>query len=353
MIGNAKTDEIIFTVSKSFKTEIAFLSRQEMNDECRQNKNRQIYVVDEKVYKLYFDILSPLVNKHSLFLFRAEEAKKNQTGLYNILAFLTKNKVTRNTDVIAVGGGITLDIAAFAASIFKRGCSLILVPTTYLAMVDAAVGGKTGINFKNYKNLLGSFYPARRVLVVRDFLESLQNTELMNGWAECIKVSLLTPNKLYDTILETKGELSDSIIRQAIDLKINFCRNDLFDTGKRQILNLGHTVAHLIESVTDFRIPHGIAVSLGIRVIARYSREKGYIDDITEEKLILPLNMLGFPQSLDKKYHKAVSESGSSLLEMDKKNNRKPRIVVFTGFQKTIIRHCNNYTELLNCLLSI
>lgn len=273
--------------------------------------------------------------------------------LLDIIDFLEKNNVTRDSFIIAAGGGITLDISAFAASIYKRGCSLMLIPTTFVAAIDASVGGKTGINYHHYKNHIGSFYPAHRVLIAKEFLKTLSKLDIMNGWAECIKVALISSNDLYDEIIDTKAGIPDSIIRKAVELKIDTCLNDLCDNNERLKLNLGHTVAHLIESASEYQIPHGIAVSLGVRTIAKLSRELGLIDSVTEEKICFPFEKHGFPQRLEEQYHRIIINRGVEILERDKKANSTLRIIAFRGFQNTYVLPFSKPQELINCLLSL
>jgi len=359
---------ISFNLCSNFQTDIEFSSGKELSSELQNLSAGSVCLVDEKVYNLYNDSFLSFFEEHSLFFITATEKEKNFAVLQKIIAFLAEKRVPRNASIIAVGGGITLDIAAFAASIYNRGCKLILIPTTFLAMIDAAIGGKTGINFLNRKNIIGSFYPATRVLITLDFLNTLEPLELLNGWAECIKVSLLTPNDLYDMIINPERKISESLIRKAINLKIRFCRNDLQDKGERQKLNLGHTIAHLIETVSDNQIPHGIAVSIGIRAIARYSREKGFIDSKTENAVSSLLDVTGFPPNLAKIYYQAVKNQGREILELDKKSrqptpqtpsrsevrlNNVNYLVIFTGFQETELYQCRNVKELIATLLSL
>lgn len=356
------TKHLLFSSGTEYLTEIFFFSAEELVNCLLGTSDRfarylhpsnNLFIIDKNVYELYEDYFAVLLQQSPLFLYKPTEENKDHNNLLKIIDFLINNRVTRNMNIIAVGGGITLDITAFAASIYKRGCSLTLVPTTFLAMSDASVGGKTGINYHDFKNILGSFYPASHVLIAPFFLTTLSEKERLNGWAECIKVSLLESDTLYELIVESQGNISHELIRQAICRKIDYCRSDLTDKGKRLKLNLGHTIAHLIESVSEYQISHGVAVALGLRTISRFCLHKRYIDEDTYSRINHPLNSLGFPRQLEKRYHDRIRKEGTNILEMDKKKSSSPRLVIFQGFRETGLLADFDYEELLNALLTL
>lgn len=337
----------------SITTLIKFLSPSELFQELQNYPGKTVFLVDKNFFSLYRQLLKPFLDNYPFLLITALEEKKNLDTLQIIIDFLADNRVTRDTDIIAIGGGITLDTVALAASLYKRGCPLVFVPTTFLSMIDAAFGGKTGINHLGFKNLIGTFYPAGKVFIVRDFLETLETIDIMNGWAECIKVSLLAPNKLYDQIIIKKGSITSDIICLAIQEKLRFCLSDLTDSGERQKLNLGHTFAHLIESASGYEVSHGMAVALGIRAVTRYCMEKGLIDRDTSTRINQPLDLLGFPQRLDDRYHETLKRDGLKLLSMDKKQRETGVIIIFKAFQVTSLYSYDDQQELLHCLLSL
>ncbi|WP_010301491.1 3-dehydroquinate synthase [Candidatus Odyssella thessalonicensis] len=193
----------------------------------------------------------------------SKEATKSLSGLQTILQFLADYQADRETTVIAVGGGSLLDVVGLAASIYMRGISWWAVPTTLLAMVDASVGGKTGLNFNNVKNLIGSFYPANKTIIDSSFLATLPSSRYCEGLAEIIKMAWILDAEKWQTFL---NQDIDQLIAYAIKLKLGIVSRDWFekleDTG-RILLNAGHTFGHAIERLYP-EISHGQAVALGL-----------------------------------------------------------------------------------------
>ncbi|ADY13153.1 3-dehydroquinate synthase [Sphaerochaeta globosa str. Buddy] len=201
------------------------------------------------------------------------ESSKNLASLERILSTSLDEGLARDGRIIGFGGGVVCDLSAFAASVYMRGCRLTLVPTTLLAMVDAAVGGKTAVDFRGMKNMVGSFYPASEVLVCIDTLRTLSDKEFLNGLAEVIKHALLSQNEeLYKLLLVKKNEILSrdpktlaTLVELSLDVKKWYIEQDPTETkGIRQILNLGHTFAHALESSSHFGSwSHGAAVAWG------------------------------------------------------------------------------------------
>lgn len=181
----------------------------------------------------------------------------------------------RDGTILGFGGGVICDVTAFAASIYMRGCKLVLVPTTLLSMVDAAIGGKTGINFGGSKNIVGTFYPAHEVRICPGLLKTLPDKEYKSGLAEVIKHAMLEPQKygLLDMLLNERqailsrdSRILDRFIPAAARIKVDIVKEDLREHGKRAHLNLGHTFAHALEGAMNFsRWSHGEAVAWGIK----------------------------------------------------------------------------------------
>ena len=177
--------------------------------------------------------------------------------------------------IAGIGGGVVTDVTAFAASLYMRGCRLVLVPTTLLAMVDAACGGKTGIDFGGVKNLVGTFYPAEQVRICPGLLKSLPESEFVSGMAEVVKHALLSPGpvggiwdivrKERNAIMGRDPDVLSRLIAEAVRIKVDIVSEDLRESGCRAWLNLGHTFAHALESATNFsRWSHGEAVGWGM-----------------------------------------------------------------------------------------
>ncbi|MDT4761411.1 3-dehydroquinate synthase family protein [Sphaerochaeta sp. PS] len=201
------------------------------------------------------------------------ESSKNFTSLERILSTAMDEGLARDGRIIGFGGGVVCDMAAFAASVYMRGCRLTLVPTTLLCMVDAAVGGKTAIDFKGLKNMVGSFYPADEVLICFDTLRTLSEKEFLNGLAEVVKHALLSQDEeLYKLLLTKKneilardGETLRHLVELSLDVKIWYIEQDPKESlGIRQMLNLGHTFGHALESSSHFGLfGHGSCVAWG------------------------------------------------------------------------------------------
>ncbi len=227
-------------------------------------------VVDQRVFRLHEARLADfLANSACLGSYRlaASEAQKDLSKVAAICDHMLARNVKRSDYVIAIGGGITSDIAALAAALTKRGIGLIIVPTTLLAMVDAAIGGKAGVNSRHGKNSLGTFYEAQHIVFDRLFLSSLPADEWENGRAECLKYSYLS-RQFKDCAVRAdcadfKAKVGADIMRYAA-YKQQLCAADLHDVGLRQVLNFGHTFGHALEMV--MQLAHGKAVMLGLAV---------------------------------------------------------------------------------------
>jgi len=300
-------------------------------------KAKKVFLIDKKVYQLFENELAEIIKGESFFIYASEENKSIKI-IEQIYRFFRENNVNRSTIIIGIGGGITTDIAAFAASTYKRGCRLFLVPTTFLGMIDAAVGGKTAVNFEGIKNSIGTFYPAEKVFIMPKFLTKLTEREIKNGWVECIKIALIKPSNLYDILISDKGKITSEILKLAIDLKLSICENDLEDKNERKHLNLGHTFAHILESVSNYEVSHGTAVSIGIRAAAKLSLQSGYIDDAVYKKIIFILDFFQLSDKIHKKYKNQIRENGLEILLQDKKATSKINVVLFNEFQSVFMK---------------
>ncbi len=328
------------------KTEIIFQNEFEI---AFPEKTNKVFLIDEKVYQLFEKELDNKIDGATFFIYASEENKSIRT-IEQIYLFFQQNNVNRSTIIIGIGGGITTDIAALAASTYKRGCRLILIPTTFLGMIDAAIGGKTAVNFKGIKNSIGTFYPAETVYIIPEFLKKLPEKEKKNGLIECIKIALIKPSKLYDILILYKGKITSEDLKLAIDLKLTICGKDLEDKGERQYLNLGHTFAHILESISNYEISHGTAVSIGLRAAAKLSLQSGYISEKIYKKIILILDFFHLPDKIPKEYKKQIKENGLERLLQDKKATAKINVVLFNGFQSVYIKEIEKSEKILKIL---
>jgi 3-dehydroquinate synthase len=231
----------------------------------------------------------------------AEEGKHIQVAAF-CWQVLGQNDFTRSDAIVAVGGGAVTDLAGFVAATWLRGVKVIHMPTSLLGMVDASVGGKTGINTAEGKNLVGSFHPPAAVLVDLDTLQTLPKNELISGMAEVIKCGFIADPVILD-LLENKTEAaldagSDvvrELIERAISVKANVVSEDLKESGLREILNYGHTLGHAIELVERYSWRHGAAVSVGMMFAAELSRSVGRLSDADADRHRTILESLGLP----------------------------------------------------------
>ena len=236
-------------------------------------------VSDQNVNALYGKRVCESLEKSGLsvchFAFEPGEQSKNISTYSGLVNYLAENRLTRSDWVIALGGGVTGDLAGFAAATYLRGIRLIQVPTTLLASVDSSVGGKTAVDLDWGKNLLGAFYQPDIVLCDPDTLDTLPETEFQNGMAEVIKHSILSDPVLFEQLKAPEGIDIADVIARNVAIKRNVVRQDEKDTGIRQLLNLGHTFGHGIEKSSGYTIPHGRAVAVGISIMARACEIKG------------------------------------------------------------------------------
>lgn len=247
-------------------------------------------ITDSNVADLYLKtVLSSLAKENiqaDYFVFDAGEKSKNLSTLTNILEFLAEKKLTRTDTVIALGGGVTGDIAGFAASVYLRGVKFIQIPTTLLAAVDSSVGGKTAVNLNSGKNLAGSFKQPEAVICDPQTLSTLSEKEFSNGLAEAIKYGILFSENLFEYFENEQTEDSlGIIIEKCVAFKGQTVEKDEFDTGERKLLNLGHTIGHAIEKCSNFTIPHGFAVAAGMAMTARAGEKCGITQIGTAERI--------------------------------------------------------------------
>ena len=206
------------------------------------------------------------------YVFPAGEESKNGENLLKLLNFLAENGLTRSDIIVALGGGVTGDLAGFAASCFLRGVRFVQVPTTLLAAVDSSVGGKTAVDLPAGKNLAGAFWQPSLVICDTDTLDTLPVDIFRDGCAEVIKYGILYDPKLFSH-LEEKGPDFDreAVITRCVELKRDVVMEDEFDTGARMKLNLGHTIGHGVEARSNFTLSHGKSVAIGMAIVSRAS----------------------------------------------------------------------------------
>jgi shikimate kinase/3-dehydroquinate synthase len=282
-------------------------------------------VTDENVAKHYAQKIAESIRNTGMdanvFSIPAGESYKTLDTVSQIWHAFLKTGMDRKSTVIAVGGGVIGDIAGFAASTFMRGVNWVCIPTTLLAMVDASLGGKTGFDLPEGKNLIGSFYPPKLALADPQVLKTLPEPELKSGLAEVVKHGVISDPQLFHLCARgldwVKGNLEE-IVKRAIAVKIKVIEEDPYERGFRAALNLGHTVGHAVELVSGFRLRHGEAVSIGMVAEAKLAERLAVAGKGLSDAISRPLSELGLPTHIPKDLPR---EELIRAMRMDKKKS--------------------------------
>tara|TARA_B100001250_G_C19754592_1_gene769486 strand:- start:434 stop:1540 length:1107 start_codon:yes stop_codon:yes gene_type:complete len=287
------------------------------------------------------------VNKFCFYSFVSNEKNKNYKSVNKILNILFKENFSRDDCVISMGGGITGDVSGFACSIYKRGIKFINLPTTLLAQVDSSIGGKTGINNKYGKNLIGSFYQPDLVISDTLFLNSLPKRELVCGYGEILKHSIIASQKNFDfletfkrNIFNLESPFIEKAIYESCKIKKNIIQKDEGEKNLRKVLNFGHTFAHAYEASLKFsnKLNHGEAVILGIISASKYSCINNYLLIKDYNKIINHIKSLNLNLSINKFFKKKSIDDILNFMKMDKKNkSSKINLILIKKFGKPII----------------
>ena len=296
------------------------------------NFNKCLLVIDNKVPKKFIKQINFLLKKKEKFtyFFSSSEVNKSQKTINKLLNILLSNNFHRNDCLISIGGGITGDASSFAASIFKRGIKFINIPTTLLAQVDSSIGGKTGINSKYGKNLIGTFYQPNLVISDTNFLKSLPKREIICGYAEILKHSLIMNSKLFsyldknaNHVLKLKNPYLEKVIFQSCLIKKRIIEKDENEKNLRQILNFGHTFAHAFEATKKYskKLNHGEAVLLGIICAIKFANQKHIIKKNDYIKIINHFKKFNLFMEIKKEFFKKNINKILSFMKKDKKNN--------------------------------
>ena len=336
------------------------------NDQLKFKKC--LIVADKKISKKIIQkIKKSLIKKDTYsYFFNASEINKNINSVNKILDILLNKNFSRNDVLISLGGGITGDVSGFAASLFKRGLKFVNIPTTLLAQVDSSIGGKTGINNKYGKNLIGSFYQPELVISDINVLYSLSLREIVCGYAEILKSSLIDSKKSFNyldkninNILKLKSPYIEKAIINSCKLKKKIVEKDEKEKNLRKILNLGHTFAHAYEATSNYskKLNHGEAVILGIISSAKFSYINRLLKKKDYEKIFNHIKKLNFPLNLNNYLKKKDVNLIIKYMKSDKKNSSSKinlilikkigKIILDLRFDKFIIKKYL-YNELSN-----
>ncbi len=256
-------------------------------------------ITDDTVNGLYGERVVKSLNNSGFkvvkYVFPHGEESKSAENFVNILEFLAENHLTRSDMIVALGGGVVGDIAGFCASAYLRGIKFIQIPTTLLAAVDSSVGGKTAINLKAGKNLAGAFHQPSLVICDTDTFSTLPQDIYSCGVAEAIKYGVITDENLFAEMLGDYRKNIDKTVARCIEIKSRIVEEDEFDTGTRQLLNLGHTIGHAVEKCSNFAISHGHGVAIGMVIVARGTEKMGVCPKGTAQAIISALKKCDLP----------------------------------------------------------
>jgi 3-dehydroquinate synthase len=277
-----------------------------------------------------------------LLSFAAGEDSKNMDTVVDLARSMVHLGADRQTAILALGGGVVGDVAGFLASIYMRGIPLAQIPTTLLAQVDSSVGGKTGVDLPEGKNLLGTFYQPKRVYADIEVLTTLPRAEIRNGLAEVVKYGMIRSPGLFDfleqkwrDIISLEPHATSYIVFSSCSIKADVVSADEREGDLRRILNFGHTVGHAVEAAANYQIPHGEAVSMGMVVGSRISVAKGLMPERDLERLLRLLDRLNLPMEIP------AYLSGKELIDLlrhDKKaRSGRPHFVLSRGIGQILV----------------
>ena len=324
-----KDYELNFSDDMSFVGEIAKLSP-------------RIVIVDNNVYKLYKMVLNDHFSPDEIVIFNAVETNKNIQSVLDLCDKVMDFAAKKNMNIISFGGGITQDVTGFLASILYRGVNWIFVPTTLLAQSDSCMGSKTSLNHKRYKNLLGDFYPPTSVYINTQFTRSLSEMDFYSGIGEIVKLHLMGGASLVSSIVDDlkniENRRDDSIflnrlVKESLEVKYSYIKDDEFDTGRRNLLNFGHCFGHALETSSGYAIPHGIAVVIGMIFANIIAEKRGYLSEAKEKFLLQSVLIDCIKCPLKPSYFN--KERILSAMKMDKKRvgNGLPLIILREDLQ--------------------
>lgn len=288
----------------------------------KENKQDSFLIIDENIVKYY----TYIIDNYNFYVVPSGEKHKNLTTVEKIIVKLISINADRKITLLGIGGGVVCDITGFVASIYKRGVKHIFMPTTLLAMVDASYGGKTGVNFNNIKNIIGTFKEPEKIIIDTEFLNTLPEDHYHYGFAEVVKAALIGSDDILQLLERDKLDAKD-IISKALDFKQKIVVQDKYDSSIRRILNFGHSFGHAIEA--EYGLMHGEAVFQGMQIAVNLSDKLSENKKMKIKSLInkyYPLKIINHPFNNLKKY-----------LVNDKKNSDKIKLILLENIGKPYI----------------
>ncbi|MFL2481183.1 MAG: 3-dehydroquinate synthase [Woeseiaceae bacterium] len=312
-----------------------------------------LIVTNETVAPLYLDVMKSNIDDKTIEVITIKDGEHYKTidTWSKIIDKLTAMRANRDTTIIALGGGVLGDIAGFAAATFMRGLPFIQVPTTLLAQVDSSVGGKTGVNHKDGKNLIGSFYQPRMVISDIDVLSTLPDREYKCGLAEIIKYGAIYDVDFFAWLESNMSELLNRVpkkliyaISRSCQIKANIVGEDEFEIGKRAILNFGHTFGHALENIMGYgELLHGEAVAIGMIIASKLSP----INSLERNRLISLIKSANLPHKIELNDEKQMLD----VMKTDKKvKNKKLRFVLLRSLGEAFVEEDLSEKEILDAI---
>lgn len=342
-----------------FKNDFSDLSEAIRKEEL---DGRKFFIIsDTNVAPLYLeslkDALKPVASEISEFVFKAGEQSKNLNTVQEAYKSLIEAHMDRKSIVVALGGGVVGDLSGFAAATYLRGIDFIQVPTTLLSQVDSSVGGKTGVDLDQYKNMVGAFHQPRIVYMNLSSLKTLPAEQFACGMGEVLKTGLICDRDFYQFVCENKAGISGlemnglgQMIRRCCEIKAGVVERDPKEQGERALLNLGHTVGHAVEKLKDFKLLHGQCVAIGLVAAAHISKMRGLLtkDEVTEitegcKAYMLPVSVDGLN----------ADEILAATKKDKKMENGKIKFILMDGIGKSFIDRTVTDEELFDGIKEI
>lgn len=324
--------------------------------ELKKEENA-LFVIDKTLYGLYKDSLFGDIPQEKLHIIEALETNKTIESALEICEIMTNIPAKRNAHLISFGGGIVQDVTGFVANILYRGIHWTFVPTTLLAACDSCIGGKTSLNYKQYKNLLGTFYPPDEIYICSEFFNTLSERDFKSGLGEVVKFNimfgeqgLIKIENNIEVLLERSQRILDEFVKLSLLFKKDFIEEDEFDKGIRIHLNFAHTFGHAFETVSNYMIPHGTAVAIGTLVANRISLGRGLLKEsiVTRIEVVLKkiINADLIPTTFDldkmvdaiRKDKKQINSDLTAVLLYD-----DMKLKVYHDLQKEEVEHAITY----------
>jgi len=320
-----------------------------------------LLIIDSKVPELLINKLRNNLKKSSSkkinsIKINASENNKNLSYLAKVYDFLIRNNYSRDCLIFGIGGGITCDMTGFIASTFLRGVDFVLVPTTLLSQVDASIGGKTGVNHKGFKNMIGTFNQPAQVIIETKFLKYLSKLEIQCGLMEVIKHGLISDKVFFvwleknlKQILSLKPLFIEKAIKRSIEIKADVVSKDEKEKGVRAILNFGHTFGHALETIGNNKLySHGEAVALGMLAATKLSERNSNLDHKVFDRVHSMLKNTGINVNLKKKI---IPKKLIKLMQSDKKkNNSQLKFILLEKIGKAKIKTISNEETIENAI---